>query len=71
MKNMKALRQSLLHMVPLIVLCALILGVMYLAGNTEDVRQAAIPMLFLVLGSGVEKFARASPSVPMKDYVNE
>ena len=58
-------------MVPMVIMIVVIIGVLFALGNTEEIRSAVIPMLLVMLGSGADKFARASDSVPLKDYVNE
>ncbi len=61
---MDAIKATIAHMIPQVVILLIIIGTLYALGNTEEVREVILPMVFLVLGSGLEKFARSAEAIP-------
>lgn len=72
----KARRASLLQTAEYLAMGAIALGVLYLSkryvGLDIDLEGSDFVKIFIAgLFGGVAKYARASPGVPVPDYVNE
>ena len=64
---MDSFKPTLLHMVELVI----VLAILWVINYFFEVDSASLNGVLLVVLAGLAKFARASDSIPLKDFVND